>query len=380
MKRFLLLPVFFFFITLCGQTVPTALYGDFNGYWFSKDNTNTYVTTNDNNNLIGFTQGSVTYSTGVNNAILTSHGISFSAQNYKAFPISITNSSTSGALIGIPKNMGGVVQDQTSAPTIQCSASLNSWMRDGTNGLNIATAIFNIQSQSLTYLSEIINPTLIADDIPDIIVTQVGQPSATVDKFKFVNSVGALIGSEININFNDAVPPRGRALWAFYNTNSCPYPYSTSVSGTRDTRVLTFKLSDFGITAANYTQVAKFVQTLSGASDVAFSAYNTQALSLYCLENPTTAGVALPTKIGVTAIGRAGSTDSDNWPMVRNGGWIALESNKKPFVPTRIAKADLGNITNPQEGMMVYDTTDQCLKIYVNNTVGWKCYNKKTCP
>lgn len=252
-------------------------------------------------------------------------------------------------------------------------------MRDGTNGLNIATAIFNIQPQSLTYLAGIINPAMVTDDIPDIVVTQVGQPNSTVDKFKFINGSGATVGIEISIDFSTSVPPLGKALWSFYNTTPCPHAYNMGGT-TRDTRVLTFKLSDFGITAANYTQVAKFVQTLSGASDVAFSAYNTQALSLYCLENPTTAGVALPTKIGVTAIGRAGSTDSDNWPMVRNGGWIALESNKKSFVPTRIAKADLSNITNPQEGMMVYDTTDQCLKIYVNTTVGWKCYNKKTCP
>lgn len=122
MKRFLLLSVFFLFISLGGQTVPTALYGDFDGYWFSKDNTNTYVTTNDNNNLVGFSQGGVTYSTGVNDAILTSHSISFSAQNYKAFPISITNSSTSGALIGIPRNMNGILQDNTNFPTIPCSS------------------------------------------------------------------------------------------------------------------------------------------------------------------------------------------------------------------------------------------------------------------
>ena len=82
--------------------------------------------------------------------------------------------------------------------------------------------------------------------------------------------------------------------------------------------------------------------------------------------------------MGITLLKRAGSDNQDNWPMVRKSGHIALESNTQGFVVTRIAKADLGNITNPQEGMMVYDTTDKCLKIYSGNA--WKCFNTPACP
>lgn len=102
--------------------------------------------------------------------------------------------------------------------------------------------------------------------------------------------------------------------------------------------------------------------------------YNTCA----CFNDAVTTGTAKDTKVGITLLKRAGADNTDNWPMVRKGGHIALESNTQGFVPTRIAKADLGNIAQPQEGMMVYDTTDKCLKIY---TAGdWKCFNTPSCP
>ena len=185
------------------------------------------------------------------------------------------------------------------------------------------------------------------------------------------------------MNFS-SVSPSGKALWSFYYAGNCPHDYNSgsAFSGTtRDIRILTFKLSDFGITSTNYTSAVRFVQVLSGDSDVAFSAYSTNSLSLYCLENAMTSGTTSDTKMGITSLARAGSeTGSDNWPMVRKGGYIALESNKKPFVISRVSTAGLANITNPVEGMMVYDTTENCLKVYVNAAIGWNCFNKKTCP
>ena len=89
-------------------------------------------------------------------------------------------------------------------------------------------------------------------------------------------------------------------------------------------------------------------------------------------------GTGPDTKLGITLLKRAGAGNADNWPMVRKSGHIALESNTKGFVVTRIAKADLGNITSPQEGMMVYDTTDKCLKIYADGA--WSCFSNPACP
>lgn len=369
------------------QLRPTAIFGDYNGYWTSQNNSTSYVTAQDTNNLTGLTIGGVTYATGVNNGSLTSHGISFVNENYRSFPTSLPVSSTAtNFLIGIPRYVNGVLQDQTNRPSLSCDTSLGFYLRDGVNGLDLSTAVFNIPTQNLTFLVNVladINPNCINDDIPDIIVTQVGAPSSNFDVFKFTDAAGNTIGVQKDVNFS-TVSPSGTALWSFYYAGNCPHGYNSGsgFSGTtRDVRILTFKLSDFGITLANYQNALKFVQVLSGDSDVAFSAYSTNSLSLYCLESAVTTGTSLDTKTGITSLGRAGTeTANDNWPMVRKGGHLALESNKKPFVITRSTTANLANITNPVEGMIVYDTTENCLKLFVNSTIGWRCYNKKTCP
>lgn len=98
----------------------------------------------------------------------------------------------------------------------------------------------------------------------------------------------------------------------------------------------------------------------------------------YCLKDPTTTGTASATNHGISLLRRAGAEDADNWPMVRKSAHTVLESNSKGFVPTRMQTADLSKITEPVEGMMVFDTTAKCLKIY--NGTAWRCFTTPTCP
>lgn len=378
--------IFLFFHSLFnGQLRPDALYGDYNGYWMSTNSTGTV--SRETNNLIGFTIGSTIYATGADNTVLTSHGITnFINENYRAFPTSFSVvTPTNNFLIGQPAYVNGVLQTAANSPSLSCDLSLGYYLRDGKNGLDLSTAVFNIPKQELSFYVNVladINPSCINDAIPDIIVTQVGEPSTTFDIFKFTDINGVTVGVEKQVAFSSSIATSlGKAQWNFYSA-SCPRNFNSGSSfanTSRDVRVLTFKLSDFGITPSNYTSAVKFVQVLSGDSDVAFSAYSTNSMSLYCLENGVNSGVSLDTKIGISTQGRA-STVTENWPMIRKGGFLALESNKKPFVPTRLSTVNLVNITNPVAGMMVYDTTENCLKIYVNSTIGWKCFNKKTCP
>lgn len=101
--------------------------------------------------------------------------------------------------------------------------------------------------------------------------------------------------------------------------------------------------------------------------------------SCVCYRDPVISGSASDTQVGISLIkGRENLQSSDNWPQSRKSGFIALESNKQGMVVTRIAKTDLGNIVSPQEGMMVYDTTDKCLKIYSDDE--WKCFATPACP
>jgi len=383
-KKAFVLIAFFTGYFFDSQVRPDVIYGDYNTFWTSQNNSGSYVTAQDTNNLLGFSVGGVNYSSGVNPTLFGSRVGTYVNENYRAFPTSFSVGSTStNYLIGIPRYVNGVLQDQTNRPSLSCDTSLGYYLRDGLNGLDLSTAVFNIPRQDLSFYVNVladINPNCITDNIPDIIVTQVGAPSTTFDVFKFTDINGNTVGIQKDVNFS-SVTPSGTALWSFYFAGNCPHNYNSGsgFSGTtRDVRVLTFKLSDFGITLANYQSAVKFVQVLSGDSDVAFSAYSTNSLSLYCLENAVTSGTVQDTKIGITSQGRAGATD--NWPMVRKGGFLALESNRKAFVPTRVSTAGLTNITNPVEGMMVYDTTENCLKVYVNSSVGWRCFNRKTCP
>ena len=95
------------------------------------------------------------------------------------------------------------------------------------------------------------------------------------------------------------------------------------------------------------------------------------------------AGNTFPTKHGITAL-RAGA-DNENWPMTRQSAWTVLESKEKGFVVNRVATTSgLANITNPVEGMMVYDEEEDCLKIYTlksgDTVMAWHCFITPACP
>ncbi|MDY3363499.1 SprB repeat-containing protein [Riemerella anatipestifer] len=120
-----------------------------------------------------------------------------------------------------------------------------------------------------------------------------------------------------------------------------------------------------------------------GATDTATVIIN---LAKVCYKKPviSAAGDALPTKVGITSLSRAGAdAQGENWPMVRQGGWIALESNTKGFVVNRVPFDASGlpigiPVANFVAGMMVYDTTNNCLKVY-NGSI-WSCFSTQTCP
>ncbi|WP_426482957.1 beta strand repeat-containing protein [Chryseobacterium sp. R2ACT005] len=102
----------------------------------------------------------------------------------------------------------------------------------------------------------------------------------------------------------------------------------------------------------------------------------------------TTGGATLISKVGITSLDRS-MAQADNWPAIRSGAWLVLEAKTKGFVPNRLAFDASGNpvgipAANFVEGMMVYDTTTKCLKVYTSTdggtTFSWQCMNTQTCP
>ena len=94
-----------------------------------------------------------------------------------------------------------------------------------------------------------------------------------------------------------------------------------------------------------------------------------------CFRPATTTGTTLPTKHGITALARAGG-NTGNWPVRVNGAYTVLDAKTKGFVINRVPTSALTSITGVT-GMMVYDTTVNCLKIY--DGTSWNCYTKQTC-
>lgn len=103
---------------------------------------------------------------------------------------------------------------------------------------------------------------------------------------------------------------------------------------------------------------------------------STECQACYNSANTTDAG--LPTQHGITLQKRAGTQTDDQWPLSRKSAYTVLESNTKGFVITRVSTENLSKIEKPEEGMMVFDTTEKCLKIYDGSQ--WSCFNKPACP
>ncbi|MCT2406260.1 IgGFc-binding protein [Chryseobacterium antibioticum] len=112
-------------------------------------------------------------------------------------------------------------------------------------------------------------------------------------------------------------------------------------------------------------------------------------LTPFCYKPGIISGTSLDSKAGITSLNRAGATDPDNWPMIRKGAWMVLESKTKGFVVNRLPFNGTGNpvgipVADFVEGMMVYDTTNNCLKMYTStdggSTFSWQCLNTQTCP
>lgn len=60
---------------------------------------------------------------------------------------------------------------------------------------------------------------------------------------------------------------------------------------------------------------------------------------------------------------------TNGWPTIVPNGHVVIESRNKGFVITRVNSSD--DISNPVEGMIVYDIADQCVELY-NGTI-WSC-------
>ena len=105
------------------------------------------------------------------------------------------------------------------------------------------------------------------------------------------------------------------------------------------------------------------------------NAYFIQKCVCYNDANTATAGV--DSKVGFSLLQKV-SPNTGNWPANRKSAHMVLESNTKGFVISRLTTVQVNALVSPQEGMMVYDTTAKCLKLY--DGTAWSCFSTATCP
>lgn len=133
--------------------------------------------------------------------------------------------------------------------------------------------------------------------------------------------------------------------------------------------------------STNPSNLAGLVDNTDGTSDIGQGIGTSQNSSTTdvecgrCFRPATTTGTTLVTNHGITALARAGGATTD-WPGKIKGAYTALDAKTKGFVINRVPTASLASIT-PVIGMLVYDTTVNCLKMY--DGTGWYCYTKQSC-
>ena len=288
------------------QTTPltaanyvTELVTDYGGYWNSGTGTGTNAAVSTtkpdkSHQLLAFvvnsgqvtTGGTTTtlpqkyFSTGVNDALLTSKGLAYTPGNYRAFPVgTLSGTVTGNTKVGLGQLYDGVDNGASNPPP---AAGYAQYLTDGTQGLDLGTGVANLPAGTISFTVTTLAATTIGDNVPDIIITQIASPTSVIDSYKVLDASGAqLAGTKtLSANFTE-VPVVGQWTVDFYEASQNPMTLSAGFTKTsRDLRLLALDWSAFGITASNYTSVKQFQITLSGDSDQAFIAYNASSVTL----------------------------------------------------------------------------------------------------
>lgn len=292
MKRNLLFLFFSFFISCFAfSQAVTGIYTDYQGYWASSSTAINPTQPDRSHNLLGFTYSGTTYSTGVNDAILTANDVTFTSDGFRGLPILGLPTSGSGSyFVGLGQLEDGIdngIDPSPSSPfkAITTEAEVAHFLTDGENGLNMGSCITNIETSQNARFNLSANGIIqsnINDGVVDILVSQVADPTSTTpDKLRFIDGDGNIIGDEISIIISQTAsyPVVGNWKPDFYEFNSTQ-PKTNFINTERPIRFFAAEISDFGIDYTNYQDVVALVYELSGTSDPAFIAYNEPSMGV----------------------------------------------------------------------------------------------------
>lgn len=273
-------------ITTPAGAGATRVISDYGGYWSSTAISAVAANQPDTqHNLSAFTFGGTIYSTGANDGILSS--LTFTPGDYRALPLTNVNGTTSSSASSNYLSMATLIDGNATAGVYTAPGvaglTVKDVLTDGIKGLGLGTGVTNVHpSFMVQFPVSTVVESQIADAQPDIVVTQTAAPTSVIDIYAFVDASGNIIGSPMQVNFSSVsaigtwkvdlftLPPNTSYNTAIASGNG-------AANGTRDIRLVGYKLSDFGITAANAANVAAFQIMPGGDSDPSFIAYNANA-------------------------------------------------------------------------------------------------------
>jgi hypothetical protein len=325
------------------STLPTVteIITDYGSFWKTSTTTNSPIWPDNSHNLLSFTYKNTTYSTGVNDGTLISNGISFTAGNFKALPVEL-NGITKGSDNLI---VAGSKVDGNSTTAIYThnnikDLTMQSVVIDGIKGLDLGTGYTNLPTgASSNYFITNINISKIADDEPDIIVTQIAEPTGTAtDTYRFLDASNNVVGNSVQVSLSELTALGTYRLDLFtvaagqgFADGKPNAVWNSGTNSTRPIRFVGFRLSDFGVTGSNYALIKTLQITPSGVSDVAFVAYNANAidaLPVVQVDVTTTnsivcgGGLGGSAQLGITASSPSGDPLAYRWQESLNNGII----------------------------------------------------------
>lgn len=256
----------------------TGIVTDYNGFWKTSTASVNSLKPDKSHNLLAFTYNGVQYSTGVDDSKLAAYGEHFVQSDFWSLPVGAISGTINGnTKVGFGALYDGVYNG-ASNPTPEYGIAM--YLTDGIKGLNIGTCIANLPAGTMNFSISNIRPSAIGDGIPDILVTQVADPTGnSFDRYSFIDANGAQVGNFKDIIFSNITPI---ANWTadFYNAHK-PLTLSGGFTQTdRPLRLWAADLSEFGITASNYNTIRNFRINLCGNSDVAFVGYNNNSVTI----------------------------------------------------------------------------------------------------
>ena len=278
----------------------TRIITNWNGYWQSSAVSSTAANQPDTgHSLMAFKYDNILYSTGGESAVtsvLNSNSATgvYTNSNFRALPINniegVVPAPTGDPNLIVLGSMidGSSTSAVPTAPGV-AGLTIRNVLIDGIRGLNIGTGVTNLPASSvLTFQSgTIFNNTVLNDEIPDILVSQVASPSEnSYSIYCFTDAAGNVVGKPVQVNLS-SVTAVGTYKTDFFTLpaglplNTATINGSTTIgTNTRDIRLVGYKLSDFGLTESNRALAVRFKVMPSGTSDPAFMAYNRDSFSI----------------------------------------------------------------------------------------------------